>query len=149
MDLSIQLREEDPAAEVGMVPAYRLQAAHFRVGGGGQDELCETLLISFPEHKAEPHGMFTMKWSVRQDADAIGLLNTEQDSADLMPTVGRIASTLHLAADLAQQRGLVFDREWALRDAPNCGDATSARQQAFFDNVVHGTRGHITHQMRF
>src|SRR5450755_1871945 len=102
VDLSIQFREEYPAAEVGMVPAYRSQVAHLRVGGRDQDELSQALLISFPEHKAEPHGMLTMEWSVRQDAHAIGLLNAEQDSADLVPTVGRIASALHLAADLSE-----------------------------------------------
>jgi hypothetical protein len=57
MDLLVALGEEDPAADVGVIPAQSLQTVQLRGRGGSRDELRQALLILFRKNKAGAHGM--------------------------------------------------------------------------------------------
>jgi hypothetical protein len=47
MDLAIAFGKKDPAAEMRMIPAQRLQTLQAGVSGGSRDEILQPLLILF------------------------------------------------------------------------------------------------------
>src|ERR1700677_2323533 len=100
-------------------------------------------LIVLRKNKPGAHGVLALKRLTGKDADAAGLMDTEQYTTGLPFATRHIAGRLHFAADLLEYRRGTLHHERTLRNTPGLDVGDCASSRPFFVNFVHVVKEHL------